>query len=173
MDSVQPRSLDSFLLCAEVTAQYLRSPTHWRSGQDRCSDVTDRAVRGTINGWSWLTGCDMTNRRRRTSGLRLRMEVRQESVRYGVPAVHLRYENKWKQWDKKNKCESYIEKGSIYKYFLFNSVKYSTVQYSTVKYSTVQYSTVQYSTVQYSTVQYSTVQYSTVPCILTCNLYTL
>ena len=74
-------------LCGGLTAQCLRSPTHWSRGHLWWRRRTDLAVRGTTMGESPVPGLEMTSLRRRSRGFLLRISSRQLSVRAGVPVT--------------------------------------------------------------------------------------
>ena len=74
-------------LCAGLTAQWRRSPTHCRDGHRLWRRITERPVKGTTTGESPEEGFDMTRRRRWSRGFVARICSRQESVSAGVPVT--------------------------------------------------------------------------------------
>ena len=70
-----------------LTAQCLRSPTHWSRGHFRWRRRTDLAVRGTTMGESPVPGLEMTSLRRWTRGFLTKISSRQLSVMAGVPVT--------------------------------------------------------------------------------------
>ena len=68
-------------------AQCLRSPTHWRLGQDWARARTLTRVRGITRSWSLLPGREMTSLLSEVRGLEASIEARHASVRAAVPVT--------------------------------------------------------------------------------------